>query len=197
MNYLGHIYLSGYNEAGMIGNFIGDHVKGKGYLNYPLEIQKGILLHRKIDLFTDSNPHWQNIRERIRPVYKRYSGVVSDLFVDHFLAVHWYDFKGIKLNNDARWAYAVMLKNINVLPQNVQQFIPYLIQHRRLQSYATIEGIETSIQIMAQRTSLPDHTMKGIELLKTDYQIFRKHALAFLDEATREFLAKKTDDYQY
>jgi acyl carrier protein phosphodiesterase len=191
MNYLGHIYLSGYNEAGMIGNFIGDHVKGKGYLNYPSEIQKGILLHRKIDLFTDTNLNWQNIRERIRPVYKRYSGVVADLFVDHFLALHWYDFRGIKLNNDAKWAYAVMLKNINVLPQSVQQFIPYLIQHRRLQSYATIEGIETSIRIMALRTSLPDHTKDGIALLRAAYSMIENYALSLIEDATKEFLPPK------
>ncbi len=179
----------------MIGNFIGDHVKGKRFLGYPTEIQKGILLHRKIDLFTDTNLSWQHIRERLRPVYKRYSGVVADLFVDHFLALHWYDFRGIKLNNDARWAYAVMLKNFNYLPQSVQQFLPYLIQHRRLQSYATIEGIQTSIEIMSRRTSLPDHTKKGIELLRADYSLFEKDALTFLDEATQEFMALKTDNF--
>lgn len=189
MNYLGHIYLSGHDDAGMIGNFIGDHVKGKSYLNYPSKIQNGIMLHREIDTFTDLNPNWQNIRERIRPVYKRYSGVIADLFVDHFLAVHWYNFTGNKLNNDAKWAYAVMLRNYNFLPQRVQHFLPYLIQHRRLQSYAKIQGIETSMQIMAQRTSLPDHTRKGIELLWAEYYFFEKDALIFLDEATQKFIA--------
>jgi acyl carrier protein phosphodiesterase len=174
----------------MIGNFIGDHVKGKSYLNYPSKIQDGILLHRKIDQFTDSNPNWQKIRERTRPVYQRYSGVIADLFVDHFLALHWYNLRGVKLDHDAKWAYAVMLKEFSYLPQNVQLFIPHLIQHRRLQSYATIEGIETSIEIMSQRTSLPDHTKKGIELLRADYSLFEKDALAFLDDATQEFLAK-------
>jgi acyl carrier protein phosphodiesterase len=191
MNYLGHIYLSGYDEPLMTGNFIGDYVKGKRYENFPRSIQNGIILHRAIDTFTDFNPHWQHIRERIRPVYKRYSGVVADLFVDHFLALHWYDFRQKKLNQDAKWAYAVMLKNYNFLPQRVQQFLPYLIQHRRLQSYASIDGIETTIRIMALRTSLPDHTKDGIALLRTEYSLIENSALSFIEDATNEFLTPK------
>ena len=56
MNYLAHVYLSCADEALTIGNFIADHVKGKAYLDYPETIQKGILLHRKIDHFTDQHP---------------------------------------------------------------------------------------------------------------------------------------------
>ena len=56
MNYLAHVYLSGANEALIIDNFIADHVKGKAYLDYSKTIQKGILLHRKIDHFTDQHP---------------------------------------------------------------------------------------------------------------------------------------------
>ena len=55
MNYLAHVYLSGSDEFLCIGNFIGDHVKGKAYFDYPETIQNGILLHRKIDYFTDQH----------------------------------------------------------------------------------------------------------------------------------------------
>ena len=45
MNYLAHILLSGNNPDVMIGNFIADSIKGSKYNSYPLQIQKGILLH--------------------------------------------------------------------------------------------------------------------------------------------------------
>jgi acyl carrier protein phosphodiesterase len=134
MNYLGHIYLSGENEQLMTGNFIGDYVKGKGYLNYPAEIQRGILFHREIDHYTDQHPNWKIIRETIRPIYGRYAGVVADLFADHILAKNWAEFSEINLNWKSKWAYAVLLKHYNHLPPVVQSFLPYLIQHRRLQS---------------------------------------------------------------
>ena len=53
MNFLAHLYLSGNNEPVMIGNFIADHLKGKQWMALPEEIQKGVVLHRFIDSFTD------------------------------------------------------------------------------------------------------------------------------------------------
>ena len=56
MNYLAHLLLSGNDEDVIFGNFIGDAIKGKQYQDYSGSIQKGILLHRQIDTFTDSHP---------------------------------------------------------------------------------------------------------------------------------------------
>ena len=41
MNFLAHIYLSGTNERIQIGNFMGDGIRGKDYLNYHPDIQIG------------------------------------------------------------------------------------------------------------------------------------------------------------
>lgn len=188
MNYLGHIFLSGDNEKLMLGNFIGDYVKGRKYLQYPADIQKGILLHRQIDAFTDSNIHWKSVREIIRPVYQKYSGVIADLFVDHFLAAKWLLFSDYNLDLQSKWAYAVMLKNFDVLPSRVQQFIPYLIQHRRLQSYAMIEGLKDSISIMSIHTSLPDRTEQGTNLLLSEYREFEDLSLQFINDMKHEFM---------
>ena len=50
MNFLAHIFLSGEGDDLLkLGNFMGDTVRGKQYLNYPKEVQRGILLHRQID----------------------------------------------------------------------------------------------------------------------------------------------------
>ena len=35
MNVLAHIYLSGDSDQIIIGNYIGDYVKGRDYLKYP------------------------------------------------------------------------------------------------------------------------------------------------------------------
>lgn len=180
MNYLGHILLSGNNEKLLIGNFIGDYVKGKQYLNYPLEIQKGILFHRIIDEYTDSNVHWLTVRELLKPVYKRYSGVVADIIVDHYLAKNWEQFHKTNLEWHSKWTYAEFLKHYDVLPKRVQGFLPYLIQHRRLQSYKALDGIYESLQIMSLRTSLPDKLAETKMLLDSSYIEIEKHSLKFL-----------------
>ena len=55
MNFLAHSYLSGSDQKILVGNFIGDFVKGKQYENYDDSIQKGIILHREIDYYTDKH----------------------------------------------------------------------------------------------------------------------------------------------
>ena len=54
MNYLAHIFLSGSSPKSRIGGFVADAVKGR-YDNYPLAMQLGIWLHRKVDEFTDNH----------------------------------------------------------------------------------------------------------------------------------------------
>ena len=89
MNFLAHIYLSFENPKILVGNFIGDFVKGKKLELYGDEIQKGILLHREIDDYTDSHPIVLETKKRLRPNYHHYAPVISDVYYDHFLASLW------------------------------------------------------------------------------------------------------------
>lgn len=195
MNYLGHIYLSGLNEALLVGNFIGDYVKGRAYETYPETVKQGILLHRTIDEYTDHHQAWMAIRELIRPVYGRHSGVVADLFIDHYLAKYWNHYAAVPLHWHAKWAYAALLKNYELLPERVKGFLPFLIQHRRLQSYAEQSGIEISLRIMSLRTSLPEHTDRAMDLLLIHDDELGKLSNAFLIDV-QTFVDRYLESYQ-
>ena len=84
MNFLAHIYLSGDNDLLKIGNFMADSVHGKRYLDYTDDLQKGILLHRFIDTFTDAHPIYRQSRRRLYEKYGHYAGVIMDFVYDHF-----------------------------------------------------------------------------------------------------------------
>jgi acyl carrier protein phosphodiesterase len=50
MNFLAHIYLSNNDPKIMVGNFIGDFVKGRNFSDrFEPQIARGIALHRLID----------------------------------------------------------------------------------------------------------------------------------------------------
>src|SRR5690606_38990711 len=89
MNFLSHLYLSGKSTEIIIGNFIGDFVKGAKMDDYPPEVTKGIKLHREIDFFTDNHPVVMKSKDKLRVKHGHYAGVVVDMFYDHFLAVDW------------------------------------------------------------------------------------------------------------
>ena len=78
MNFLAHIYLSGNNDLVTIGNFIADGIRGKKYLEFPNDIQTGILLHRQIDTFTDAHKTVREITKRLHKNYRHYSGVIVE-----------------------------------------------------------------------------------------------------------------------
>ena len=89
MNFLSHLYLAGDSEELIIGNFIADAVKGSAFNQFSPGIQKGIVLHRKIDTFTDSHPVVELSKQRLRERYKKYASVIIDIYYDHYLAKNW------------------------------------------------------------------------------------------------------------
>lgn len=169
MNYLAHLYLSGESEKLIVGNFIGDYVKGRKYQDYPNEISKGILLHRQIDSFTDRHEFTRKSKEFFRKEFGLYSGIVVDFFYDHFLAKNWYEYSSVPLRAYAKKMHAILLSNFRVLPKRVQAFLPFLIQNKRLESYATIQGIVQSLKIMGNYSSLPSKSEEAKIILKANY----------------------------
>ena len=173
MNYLAHLYLSGEDEAVLFGNFIGDYVKGNQYLQYPEKVQSGILLHRQIDFFTDRHPVVRDCGQRFKANYGRYSGIVTDVIFDHFLAIGWQQYSVYQLRQFSKNVHAILLSNFSMLPMRVKLFLPFLIQHKRLESYAGLEGIWQSLSIMGRRTSLPEEADFALEVLQEDYQLIK------------------------
>jgi acyl carrier protein phosphodiesterase len=182
MNFLAHLYLSGESEGIKTGNFIGDYVKGRKFEDYPGDIRKGILLHRSIDNFTDNHNLFQEARKYFYPEYGRYSGIVGDVVFDHLLAKQWNRFSGHPLRDFARNAHAILLSHYLRLPFRVQQFLPIMIQHKRLESYATTEGLEKALRIMANYTSLPALSLKAIEVLEKNLDPINELFIRFMEE---------------
>lgn len=182
MNYLAHLYLSGDDENTLLGNFIGDCVKGKNYTKYPEPVQKGILLHRRIDFFTDTNSNFRKAKQLLRPDYGLHAGIVTDLFYDHFLAKNWNCYAPGSLRNFAKKVHSILLSRFLILPKRVQGFLPFLVQNKRLESYATAEGIQESLEIMSRHTSLPGHSAKAVEIMIANLDFFEDNFSCFMHE---------------
>ncbi|MCW3805122.1 ACP phosphodiesterase [Plebeiibacterium marinum] len=169
MNFLAHLYLSGGVNKVMLGNFIGDFVKGNKYRSFSPEIQKGILLHRKIDAFTDKHSIVKQSSSRFKPCYQRYSSVVIDVIYDHFLAKNWNQYSTEPLNKYVDHVHSYLLRHYFSLPPRVKGFLPFLIKSRRLENYQHLWGIEKSLTIMANYSSLPNKSECAIKIIREQY----------------------------
>ncbi len=171
MNFLAHLYLSGSDVEIRLGNFIGDHVKGRRYSQYPEAVQKGIILHRAIDSFTDKHSITRECVNLFRPGYGRYAGVAVDVLFDHILANEWEKYSDSELKKFTRTFYFQMVRKYSLLPDRVKKFLPFMIQSNRLYSYRTAEGVKRALEIMSSVSSLPDKSAYAIETLNENYEL--------------------------
>ncbi len=182
MNYLAHLYLSGDNDDIKIGNFIADAVKGSSYNDYSNEVRFGILLHRKIDSFTDSNKIVQRCTARLRPAYGKFSGAAVDVLFDHFLASLWNDYSDVSLREFADKSYQLLEKNISQMPPKLQEFSPFFIKRDRLNCYANIKCFEDVLLKMGIYTPLPAKSKAGMKIIKAEYDNFKDDFRLFFEE---------------
>lgn len=169
MNYLAHIFLSGTDEAVVIGNFIGDYVKGKSYLNYPPNIRKGLVLHRRIDWYTDTHKVVLQSKKYFAPKYHKWAGIVVDIAYDHFLIKNWNKFCPVPLEEYKKDVFDVLRKYHPVLPERVKYFVPSFIQNDWVGTYSTPEGISNVLYRMSMRTPLPDESIFAAEVMRKYY----------------------------
>ena len=172
MNYLAHIFLSGGQPDVIIGNFIADSIKGSKYSSYPAEIQKGILLHRQIDTTTDAHPAFRKSTKRLHKNYGHYSGIIVDIFYDHFLAKNWSDYSDIPLADYIQTFYKLLRDNFELLPHNIQKMAPVMMEGNWLLIYAELEGIDRVLAGMNRRTKNRSGMDKAGQELKKYYTLF-------------------------
>lgn len=190
MNFLAHIYLSGNNDLMKIGNFMADGIRGNDYLNYPIEIQKGVVLHRAIDTFTDAHPIWRKSKHRLHERYGHYSGVIIDILYDHFLAKNWNQYTDEDLEDYVERFYQSLKDNYEILSPKTKKLMPYMIESNWLVSYASIAGIERILFQMDYRTKHRVHMQNAIQELQEFYTEFEEEFTLFFKD-----LMKMVEDF--
>jgi acyl carrier protein phosphodiesterase len=183
MNFLAHIYLSGDESKVMIGNFIGDFVKGRNLASRhePL-IVSGIELHRAIDHFTDTHAIVQQSKKRLAGKYRHYAGVIVDVFYDHFLSNKWSDYHPVPIDTFADNTYKTLQQNDAILPDEVKAFLPYMIKQNWLVAYGTLDGIFQALSGIGRRTPYISNMEKAVGDLSEQYENFGSDFAAFFPQ---------------
>lgn len=190
MNFLAHLYLSFDDPKLMVGNFIGDFVKGRDFrTRYEQPIASGIELHRAIDEFTDRHRLVGSGKNRLRPKYRHYSAIIVDIFYDHYLAKNWEKFHPERLPDFAEKSYRVIEEYHHILPEETKYMIPYMIKGNWLVNYATFNGIQRALSGMARRTKFHSGMEESGDELVKYYGEFEAEFMEFFPEL-RSFAEK-------
>ncbi|WP_264564259.1 acyl carrier protein phosphodiesterase [Flavobacterium sp. N3904] len=182
MNFLAHIYLSGDNDLIKIGNFMADGIRGKHFETYPSEIQKGIILHRFIDTYTDAHPVFRDSTKRLHQNYHHYAGVIVDVFYDHFLAKNWNTYSDENLIDFTNNFYQSLRDNFDFLSERAKGMMPYMIEYNWLVSYQTVEGISRILTQMDSRTKNESKMRFSPNELVEYYSEFENEFIVFFED---------------
>lgn len=180
MNYTAHIFLSGSDKELLLGNFIGDAVKGNDYLEYPERVAKGILLHRQIDSFMDGHPLVMKGKERLYPNYHKFSGVVMDMFYDYFLCKNWTEFSDVSYTEFVAISYQRLDEMMHLMPREAQLVLEHMMDHDWLGQYEKKSGIDKTLKGLSRRTRYSSNMENAIDdLVRYEQEFDREFRLYF------------------
>ncbi|CAM3911172.1 acyl carrier protein phosphodiesterase [Flavobacterium branchiophilum] len=179
MNFLAHIYLSNNNDLIKIGNFMADGIRGKHFETYPKDIQIGIVLHRAIDTYTDAHPVFRQSKHRLHQDFGHYSGIIVDIFYDHFLAKNWSQFSDEKLSDYVQNFYQSLYTHWDFLNDKTKHLLPYMKVQNWLESYQSLEGLHQILVQMDKRMQNESNMSAAIAVLKKYYNEFETEFFEF------------------
>jgi acyl carrier protein phosphodiesterase len=147
---------------------ISDFVKGRDKLGFSGNIQKGIVLHRYIDEYTDSHPATKKAMEVFRPYYRLYSAPIMDVLFDYFIAndESLFDDKSLKEFTQSTYRH---LENYSTdLPNRFLQMFTYMKTEDWLYNYKYEDGMRKSLYGLMRRASF-------VKESDTAYRLFLEH----------------------
>jgi acyl carrier protein phosphodiesterase len=185
VNYLAHALLAGPDEEHRLGGLLGDFVKGP-LSSVPPQfsdaVVDGLVLHRRIDSFADAHPAFARSRRRISNERRRYSGIIIDMFYDHFLALHWARYSAQPLESFTAAVYALLARR--PLPARLAEILPTMCQEDWLAGYrdplAVIRALD---QIAARRLKRNNNLAGAGGELAASYRAFEDDFLDFFPAA--------------
>ncbi|QXO16449.1 acyl carrier protein phosphodiesterase [Vibrio ostreae] len=177
MNYLAHLHIADHCQSSLLGNLLGDFVKGDPDSQYVAPIASGIRLHRLVDAYTDSHPVISHAKQCFSADTRRFAPIALDMFWDHCLASQWAHYHDLSLSRFVRQAHQRVTREQAItfaaaanfsetrassepiaspqpiaLPDRFNRVSGAMWQGGWLESYAELSNIEFALQRMSQRS---------------------------------------------
>ena len=188
MNYLAHAFLSKDNERLLIGNFIADHLRGNNFTGLDQGVIEGVLMHRRIDAFSDSHPLFRKSKRLFYNGYEKHSGILVDMYFDHLLARNFGQHSDRALTDFSTNVYRVYEENRALLPQRSGRFLDYVLSNDVYNAYALESGITKVLFHLSHRIGHGVLLNESISLFAEHKDQLEENFNSFFSDAKREFL---------
>lgn len=198
MNFLGHSLISleideNINKETLYGNFTGDFYKGLvERIELSENLKEGIVLHRIIDKTSDRKENLLN--ELLAEKFGIFKGIVSDMFIDHFLSKNFNNLFNKNINDIEREILDKVKEYKNIFPKDFERTFNWLNDRNVMANYKDIDFLERAFQGLAKNIRRGEILNLAIAELKKNYNLFEEKSIEEFfyvkNESIREFSKK-------
>lgn len=198
MNFLGHSLISleideKENKETLYGNFTGDFYKGLvERIELSENLKEGIVLHRIIDKTSDRKENLLN--ELLAEKFGIFKGIVSDMFIDHFLSKNFNNLFNKNIDDIEREILDKVKEYKNIFPKDFERTFNWLNDRNVMANYKDIDFLERAFQGLAKNIRRGEILNLAVSELKKSYNLFEeksiKESFYVKKESIKEFLKK-------
>ena len=198
MNFLGHSLISleideKENKETLYGNFTGDFYKGLvERIEISENLKEGIVLHRIIDKTSDRKENLLN--ELLVEKFGIFKGIVSDMFIDHFLSKNFHKLFNKNINDIEREILDKVKEYKNIFPKDFERTFNWLNDRNVMANYKDIDFLERAFQGLAKNIRRGEILNLAVTELKRNYNLFEEKSIKEFfyvkKESIKEFLKK-------
>ena len=197
MNFLGHSMISweidekiDKKKETLYGNFAGDFYKGKiERINLPDNLKEGLVLHRIIDGISDRKENFLN--ELLHEKFHHFKGIVSDMFIDHFLSKNFYRVFNENINDIEKKILYNLHYNSKFFTEEFERTFNWIQLENVLIKYADINFLEMAFRGISHRIRNGKILREAVTELKKNYDVFEEKSLSefnYTNKSIEKFL---------
>lgn len=180
MNHLAHALLAGPDDALRLGGMLGDFVLGRpDPASFPPRVIDGIRLHRAIDVHTDAHPAVLAAKAQLPPPYRRYGGILLDMWFDRCLARDFGRWSAQPLDGFSTDLRALLHRHEPLLPPALQRFRAYMDRHDLPAGYADDTTLQHALAGIGQRLRHANPLDTALPVLMQREAVLQRHFEAF------------------
>ena len=199
MNFLGHSMISleideKYGKTTLYGNFAGDFYKGViEEINLPDELKEGLVLHRMIDSISDKQENY--LDDLLSRKFGIFKGIVSDMFIDHFLSRNFYRLFNENINDIETKILYNINQNSQYFSEDFKNTFKWINSERILSGYGNIDILKRAFYGLSRRIRKGEILNFAVEELKKNYNIFEENSIKEFEYVKKESINKFLNKY--
>ena len=146
----------------------------------PPGVREGVRLHQAVDAFTDFRPVVMRSKERCKPPFRRYAGILVDVYYDHFLARRWEEFHPDEpLEAFAERMYLTLERHPEAMTASLRRAVPRMRRHNWLVGYREEAGIGRTLAGIGARLRRENPLDRGLAPLRASFDALEQDFLEF------------------